>query len=358
MVVDERRDFRSYHAFLRSARNYMEGPLVEAMHANYQRVIAESGRPQPTMAASAEPILERITEFQLYSWYFRNLQRFKYSYPDLGIFAAVGAQRVRLAPALSTPAEGDGEELRLEPKLQVPEYFKYVPFHQHTGGVADDELDGIFYEIGRRTTTPAHSDPDAVYQLLFDALPRGRAYPRVLDWGVGHGAALIAWQELHAESECFGVDLSAPCLRPAHRRAKERHMRLFLSQQDLEHLDFPIEYFDLVFFNYMLHEFPATNIRALLTEVFRILKPGGLFAGHELALRSNDPFQNVLQISRAWLNNEPYAAPWYSTPIADIARAVGFSSVRIEPFAGMLRTTGNDGRKPSADYWNLYIFER
>jgi SAM-dependent methyltransferase len=361
LALEESRDFKSYHAFLRSARNFMEGPLVAAMHASYERRLAANGTPAPADWREAEATLDALTEYQLYCWAFRNLQRFKYSRPDFGIFAAVNAQRERLAAALEDAARGAGADLLLNPALEIPEYFRYVPFHQHTGGVAHDDLDGIVYEIGRRTTVPSHSDPNGIYRILFDALPRDRSYTRVLDWGTGHGAALILWQELHPESECYGVDLSAPCLKLAHKRALERGMRLKLSQQDLEHLNFPDGHFDLIFFNFMLHELPPSNTRALLAEARRVLRPGGLFAGHEFHLRPGDPFQNALQYSHAWLNNETYAAPWYSTPIGEIAREVGFSKVRIEPFDRLIRSVprgaGDRGKPITPNHWNLYVFE-
>jgi SAM-dependent methyltransferase len=356
LTVRESRDFRSYHAFLRAARNYMEGPLVAQMHDGYER--ATQGA-QPTDIPAAEKAMDRLLEFQLYAWAFRHLQRFKYHRPSVGIFATVQAQRTELLNALAeTTKTARPDELRLDPALPLPNYFKYVPFHQHTGGVTHDELDGIAYEIGRRTTVPSHVDPNGIYRLLFEALPQKR-YERVLDWGVGHGAALIAWQAMHPESECYGVDLSAPCLQLAHRRAREHGMRLHLSQQDLERMDFPDNYFDLIFFNFMLHELPAAHTPALIREAARVLKPGGLFAGHEFHLRPNDPFQNVLQRSHAWLNNETYAVDWYSTPIEEIARANGFSRTSVTPFERLIRSVQRPGKRPvSASHWNLYVFEK
>ena len=103
---------------------------------------------------------------------------------------------------------------------------------------------------------------------------RGWRFAKVLDWGTGHGAALLTWQSLHPESECHGVDLSAPCLKLANQRAREQGVTLYLSQQDLEHLDYPEGSFDLIFFNFMLHELPPANTPALLREACRVLKPG------------------------------------------------------------------------------------
>ena len=360
LTVRESRDFRSYHAFLRAARNYMEGPLVGQMHDAYERALEAPGAAGPPADwRAAEAVLDGLTEFQFYCWAYRNLQRFKYHRSSLGIFALLEAQRATLAAQLeATAAATPPAQLRLDPQLELPEYFRHVPFHQHTGGVAKDILDGVAYEIGRRTTVPAHADPNGIYRILFETLPK-RDYARVLDWGTGHGAALMTWQESHPESECHGVDLSAPCLLLANQRARERGYRFFLSQQDLEHLDDPDDSFDLVFFNFMLHELAPAHTPALLAEACRVLRPGGLFAGHEFHLRPGDPFQNVLQRSHAWTNNETYSTPWYETPIGELAREAGFSKVSIEPFERLNRSVKRPGRAPiNANYWNLYVFEK
>jgi ubiquinone/menaquinone biosynthesis C-methylase UbiE len=362
LQVEESREFRSYHDFLRAARNYMEGPLVAQMRDAYEaaleRTPAET-RPAPGDWRGVETLLDAATEFQFYCWAYRNLQRFKYHHPSFGIFATLEAQRKRLVDELETTARtAPPDELRLNPTLQLPEYFRFVPFHQHTGGVAHDALDGLAYEIGRRTTVPAHADPNGIYRILFEALPQ-RPWLRVLDWGTGHGAALIAWQQRHPESECHGIDLSAPCLKVAHRRAREQGFHFHLSQQDLEQLDYPNDSFDLIFFNFMLHELPPAHTPALLAEAARLLKPGGLFAGHEFHLRPGDDFQNVLQRTHAWTNNETYATPWFDSPIAEWARAAGFSKVSITPFERLNRTVNRPGRAPiNTNYWNLYVFEK
>ena len=357
--LHESREMRSYHSFLRAARNFMEGPLVGQMHDSYTRGLTADGVSVVADWRDAEARLEAYVEFQMYCWYYRNLQRFKYHRWGLGIFATLEAQRAALETQLAaTAAATPSDQLRLNPLLPIPEYFQFVAFHQHTGGVTHDPLDGIAYEIGRRSTVAAHVDPNGIYRLLFAALPQ-RRYARVLDWGVGHGAALISWQEQHPESECFGVDLSAPCLRLANQRARERGMTLHLSQQDLAHLDYADDSFDLIFFNFMLHELPATETPALLREACRVLRPGGIMGGHEFHLRPGDAFQNALQRSHAWLNNETYATPWYETPIEEVAREAGFLRVSITPFEQLNRSVPRrDAASSNGNYWNLYVFEK
>jgi len=109
----------------------------------------------------------------------------------------------------------------------------------------------------------------------------------------------------------------------------------------------------------MLHELPPAHTPALLAEAARVLKPGGLFAGHEFHLRPGDAFQNVLQRTHAWTNNETYSTPWYDTPIGEWARAAGFSKVSITPFERLNRSVRRPGKAPiNANHWNLYVFEK
>jgi SAM-dependent methyltransferase len=359
LQVHESRDFRSYQAWLRAARNFAEQQLVPQMYDQYQRQLAAAPGAAPRNADDADALLAPLTEFQLYNYFYRHLQRFKYHRPSLGIFATLQSQRERLAAGLeSAKRRAEPNELRLNPELRLPDYFRYVPFHQHTGGVTHDLLDGMAYEIGRRTTVPSHADPNNIYRLLFGALPPGN-YRRVLDWGTGHGAALITWKLMHPDSECYGVDLSEPCLLIAHQRTREQNLVCHFSQQDLECMDFPDGHFDLIFYNFMLHELPPANTPALFREAARVLRPGGLFAGHEFHLRPGDAFQNALQRSHAFTNNESYSAPWYHTPVDEIARNAGFSRVTITPFERLNRSVLRPGKEPvNVNHWNLYLCEK
>jgi ubiquinone/menaquinone biosynthesis C-methylase UbiE len=278
----------------------------------------------------------------------------KYHRPDLGIFAAVEADRARLEAELEAAAAAAGDRLRLNPALEVPEYFRMVDFHQHSGGVAGDPLAGFAYELGRRTTTAAHADPNLVYRLSYSQFP-DRRYGRVLDWGTGHGAGLIEWQKLHPESECHGVDISAPCLKLAYKRSVEAGYAMHFAQMDLERLDYPDNHFDCVFHLFMFHEIPPENLKAMLKEVHRVLKPGGIFAGPEFHAKGGDPFLEVLQTSHAWTNNETYAAAWYGFDMEKHARDAGFSKVNITPYAPFMKQAAG-ALKPTT--WNFYLLEK
>ncbi|MFM8517226.1 MAG: class I SAM-dependent methyltransferase, partial [Nevskiaceae bacterium] len=236
MQVHESRDFQSYHAFLREARKYMETPVYEELYRAYRRAVEGPGKRTPRTVNEAFAVMDTLPEFKLYCWLFRNLQRFKYTKNDLGIVGTVEAQRERIASAIIAAAADAGGALRLDPSLRLPDYYTMVDFHQHPGGVWNDDVDGVIYDVARRTTLPSHMDPNGLYRLIFSFFPK-REYRSVLDWGTGHGAGLFTWREAHPESELHGVDLSAPCLKYAHLRAREAGVPAIFTQQDFEHLD-------------------------------------------------------------------------------------------------------------------------
>jgi len=351
LSVPESRDFRTYHDYLRLTRTFMEGPLVRSMQRSYRAALGKGKAPKT--APQAWPVMDDLPEFQIYSWAYRHLQRFKYHRADLGIFAAVDADAARLERELDAAAAEAGDRLKLNPDLALPEYYRMVDFHQHTGGVHSDPLDGLVYELGRRTTTPSHGDPNLIYRMSYSQFP-DRRYERVLDWGTGHGAGLIEWKKLHPESECHGADISAPCLKLAYKRSVEAGYRMTFTQTDLEKLDYPDNYFDVAFHLFMFHEIPPVHLKAMLKDMYRVLKPGGIFAGPEFNVSPSDPMLQVLQISHAWTNNETYSPSWYEMDFAKAAKAAGFKKVSITPFAP--RSGAKAGM--SASYWNFYMLEK
>lgn len=351
LAVSESRDFRIYQDYLRTTRSFMEGPLVHSMQRSYQSALR--GRKTPKTQADVWPVIDNVLEFQIYSWAYRHLQRFKYHRPDLGIFAAVDAEADKIAAELEAAAATAGERLKLNPNLALPEYYRMVDFHQHTGGVYSKPLDGLAYELGRRTTTPSHADANQMYRMSYSQFP-DRRYDRVLDWGTGHGAGLLEWQKLHPESECHGVDISAPCLKLAYKRSVEAGAKMYFAQMDLEHLQYPDTHFDLVFHLFMFHEIPPVNLAAMLKEVHRVLKPGGLFMGPEFHIHPTDPFLQVLQTSHSWTNNETFSDSWNKFDFTKAAKKAGFSKVSITPFAP--RSQNKAGM--SASYWYFYQLEK
>jgi ubiquinone/menaquinone biosynthesis C-methylase UbiE len=349
---------RAFQTFVRGSRRVMETGVWDRAYRDFRETVGDD-EPTPEDALTA---LDRLPAFQVHAWMFRNIQRFKYTYPDWGIVSAAEAERPRLEAALDgARARGEAEgSLRLDPDIDYPEYYRHVDFHQHPGGVWSDPLDGLIYDVARRTTIPAHMDPDTIYRQLFASLPQGRRFERVLDWGTGHGAGLHTWLEAHPDSEGHGIDLSAPCLTFAWKKAEERGLTPVLSQQDVAGLDYPDDHFDLIFFVFMLHEIPPGPTPAILREVHRVLRPGGLFFGAEFRPPPRSGvFSQTMLVHSQWCNNEVYTPAYLRFPYVETAREIGFSRAEVRPFDRLARPqpAAPQGQEPVPAYAEFVLFD-
>jgi ubiquinone/menaquinone biosynthesis C-methylase UbiE len=98
---------------------------------------------------------------------------------------------------------------------------------------------------------------------------------RILDLGCGTGEMLFKLvQEYSCIKELAGIDLSEDMLKLA--RAKlDSFEAVSLSKGTIEKLEYPDNHFDLVISSGVLHY--VKNVKGMASEVFRILKPDGLF---------------------------------------------------------------------------------
>ena len=92
----------------------------------------------------------------------------------------------------------------------------------------------------------------------------------VLDIGCGTGAHLEAYVDSGAE--CFGLDASPAMLEQASARLGDRADLELGDATALPHKD---SSFDFVFTSFFLHELDAETMTAALSEIVRVVKPGG-----------------------------------------------------------------------------------
>ena len=98
----------------------------------------------------------------------------------------------------------------------------------------------------------------------------------VLDVGCGTGTlAIEAQKRVGPTGYVFGIDPGKEQIARARTKAARRHLPINFQVGVIEHLAFPDRTFDVVFSTLMMHHLPAPLKRQGLSEIARVLKPGG-----------------------------------------------------------------------------------
>ncbi len=131
----------------------------------------------------------------------------------------------------------------------------------------------------------------------------------ILDAGCGPGTYGIMLAQ--KGNEVIGVEISPSAVQVAKQRASEKRVNFSAQVGDLEKLPFEDGYFDVCFVGWVLHHFP--DINAAVSELVRVLKPGGMIAMAEpnesnLAVRFSR-FIEDLPLLRRWVLREGWDTP-------------------------------------------------
>ena len=257
--------------------------------------------------------------------------------------------------AACRPQPGARGTLSLDPSLQLPRYQSAVDNHSLPGGYhaetrADDVRQGAIYAqssnayLLNRTGARHDYRGQTVIAHLLGRWPQ-LAPRRILDLGCLVGASTLAYAEQFPGAEIHGVDTAAPALRFAHGLAEKRGLAVHYHQQNAEHLDFPDESFDMVVSHALLHETSKPAVTAILREVHRVLRPGGVTAHAEVPARVEvmSPWEQLRSGYEGWYNQEPFWNALTELDLAGIAAAAGFTGA-LQGF----QQTATDGRRDAA----------
>jgi SAM-dependent methyltransferase len=152
---------------------------------------------------------------------------------------------------------------------------------------------------------------------------------KILDMGCGAGHATVPLAVQFPAAEVHGIDLAAPMLRYASARAASLGHALHFAQQDATHTTYPDASFDLITSTLLLHEMPRAAILALFRECYRLLRPGGVMAHHDLLRWPDEPFDAFMMAWTTRHNNEPYERSSGTLKFPEDCAAAGFDPADV-----------------------------
>jgi ubiquinone/menaquinone biosynthesis C-methylase UbiE len=100
---------------------------------------------------------------------------------------------------------------------------------------------------------------------------------RVLDIGCGTGTSAMLIKKLHPAVDVVGLDPDPKALARAKRKAERAGISIRLDQGFADELSYKNACFDRVFSTFMFHHIPVDKKEKALSEVRRVLTPGGYF---------------------------------------------------------------------------------
>lgn len=327
-------DGRARTSFVRELRRYVLDTAASAMHNDFLSHV-EQGLRGPRTSRAVHDSMRRRDSFRFYS-------ALRTTSQDL-LYQSIRPELERHADSINTYAKkirkrGSGS-LRLDPALAIPRSVSAVDIHlmpgsYHTEYVPDDVTMGCVYDERLRLSTFGLFGPDlgdigrSIAKFVATRFTNF-APARILDLGCTVGHNTLPWKETFPKADVHGIDVSPPCLRYAHARARERRAAIHFEQMNACALQYPDESFDVVFSSMFLHEIPKKEIPLVLREAFRVLRPGGLMLHMELPPANQlSPWDSFYLDWDGHYNNEPFYRSFRALDLQTIVTDAGFATDR------------------------------
>jgi len=182
---------------------------------------------------------------------------------------------------------------------------------------------------------------------LREAMRRFGAGARLLDIGCGTGAFLREVKRNYPRLAVTGVDLSAPYLAVARRRLRP-WSRVALIEAPAEAMPFAAAEFDVVTCLYLFHELPARARRAVVAEIRRVLKPGGMLILVDSLQPGDEPDYDALLDYFPFAFHEPYYASYLTEDLDRLMRPGFTPEERSLAYFSKVVTYRRGGQPPTS----------
>lgn len=330
MQIDPNRTSQAAFDYIEGLKRYVAEKLTPRLHTAYEmRERRYAQLPDGEKPVTMEQVGEVLRPMTLYK-YNRAIQRASQELMWAVIYESLEPRRTELTEELNRSTENALGSVELNPALESPKYYTSVEFHLQPRSYHGDDLAGIVYNIGVPIYVMRRNGSDSGQsgRALASVIPPGR-YEKILDMGCGIGQKTIPIADAFPGAEMHAIDLGAPMIKYAHKRAERMGRRIHFSQQNVERTNFAAGTFDLVVSTILLHELPPNAIRKMIAESYRVLKPGGLAAHLDLPpYDQQSPYQAFLMDWETRNNGEPYWRSFHELDLPAIYREAGFSEIR------------------------------
>lgn len=162
-------------------------------------------------------------------------------------------------------------------------------------------------------------------------LLKERSAVRVLDLGCGAGRHLVHMAQ--CGFQMFGLDQAETGLMHSREWLGRENLQADLAMGDIEYIPFPDNFFDAVISIYVVYHKTRSGLEGVLSEMHRVLKPGGV-ALFSLQAKRGIRYGSGIEIEKDTFIPESgldYGIPHHFSDLAEIAELVkAFAPMKIE----------------------------
>jgi|694.fasta_scaffold155846_1 ubiquinone/menaquinone biosynthesis C-methylase UbiE len=211
-------------------------------------------------------------------------------------------------------------------------------FHNQTNGYLSD-LSASLYNL--QVELLFHGTASVmrrrILRPLFEELNEFKTAPpkhiRVLDIACGTGQTLALIALTMPKVLLFGIDLSPHYLQKAKSFLSNKIKVIpDLTHGNAEKLPYQNDFFDGIVCVYLFHELPSLIRQKVIEEIFRVVKPGGIFIACDSIQQIDHPeFKQVLKNFSA-IYYEPYYDDYITDDFVDRLQKAGFKILKVENY--------------------------
>ena len=116
----------------------------------------------------------------------------------------------------------------------------------------------------------------------------------VLEVGCGTGSlTLAAKRQAGLSGKVFGIDIITGMIEVSQRKAAEAHEEITFQEGSIDNIPFSADQFEVVMCSFMIFHMSEATRRKGISEIHRVLKPGGRLLVLDLAMPTR-PFQRAI----------------------------------------------------------------
>lgn len=310
----------SYLAFMESLRNHN-------IRAMFPRIMGFAEAPD--------------AELRPYTRLWKRLMRSQQQQTWQKIQDSFAQRRAHYEAELDAAERNRPGRLHYDPSFEVPKYAT-LDIHLQPGGYCGDSLAGYVFHHGTKVFYQGDNDQDELHKQVADlvATPEDGKVHRVLDLGCSIGQCTTALKQRFAQAEVYGLDVGLPLLRYAHKRATDLGIDVHFQHGLAEDTRLPSGQYDVILAYILFHEVPERLFTKILSEVHRLLRPGGRFTVVDAPNNRNLPAANKLWLKfDALYNCEPHSPAFVASDFAQLMTDAGLRVTHSGPTPTFLHCT-------------------